>query len=307
GWYIDNFLMAGGKAIDVFAPAISYTKLAHTTSNLNRTLTSFAVIEDIKGVDVTSGTKPRIYFKKSSEANAFAGNSSANNGWKYTEATNAASPFSFDIDYNLLTSAVAQNDTIVYFVTAQDLNVPANTGANPSEGFAATSVGTILSAPATPDFYVITASPLSGNYNVGAGQVYTTLTAAVTDLNLRGVSGAVTFSLTNAAYNLSSGETFPITFYPVTGASAANTITVKPAPSNNVTFSSNNASFKIQGADYITIDGSNSGTSSKNMTILSTGTTAMVWMCANSATDGAENNVVKNCMMRGDQTTKFGI
>lgn len=307
GWYVDNLLVAGGRAIDVLTPSIKYTRLQHTSSNANRTLTNFAAIEDEKGVDVATGTAPRIYFRKTSEANAFTGNSSGNNGWKYVEAGNTTSPFSFVLDYSLLTSPVNQGDTIVYFVTAQDLNIPANTGATPFAGFAASSVNAISAAPSTPDFYVITASPMNGNYNVGAGQPYTTLSAAVTDVNLRGVSGPVTLTLTNPAYNASTGETFPITFYPVAGTSATNTVTVKPATSNSVSFTANNAVFKIQGADYIVIDGSNSGTSSRNMTINATGTTAALWMCANETNDGAENNIVKNCIIRGNALTKFGI
>ncbi|MEZ4981401.1 MAG: hypothetical protein R2769_07395 [Saprospiraceae bacterium] len=40
---------------------------------------------------------------------------------KYVEATNAASPFVFDIGLCLLNSAVTNGDIIEYFVVAQDL------------------------------------------------------------------------------------------------------------------------------------------------------------------------------------------
>jgi hypothetical protein len=307
GWYIDNFLISGAEALDVLPPSISYTPLSHIGNNLNRTLTNFANISDITGVDVLTGTKPRIYYKKKSEANAFVGNSSADNGWKYTEATNSSSPFSFTIDYSLLTATPLLNDTIQYFITAQDVNTQTNVGAYPSVGFSATAVSAITSAPTTPSSYVITAPPMSGNYNVGAGQVYTTVSQAVSDVNLRGVNGPVTLSLTNNNYSILTGETFPITFYPVAGASATNTITVKPAAATSVTFTANNAIFKIQGADNIIIDGSNNGTTSRDLTIQSTGNTGMIWLCANSATDGAEYNTVKNMILRGDLTTKFGV
>lgn len=309
GWYIDNFLIAGADPLDVFGPSISYTRIINTNLTSNRTLSSFAEITDLNGVDVSSGNKPRIFYKKSSEADAFNGNFPSVNGWKYAEATNNSSPFSFVIDYSLLTSAPVTGDTIQYFVAAQDMNTSVNVGANPAAGFEATSINAIISAPLNPESYIITAGPMSGNYNVGTGQTYTTITQAVSDINLRGVNGPVTLSLTNnsTVYNLANGETFPITFYPVIGASASNTITIKPAAGVNATISSNNASFKIQGADHIIIDGSNNGTNSRNLTLLSTGTTGIIWICANSMTDGAEHCTVKNCILSGDNTTKFGI
>ena len=40
---------------------------------------------------------------------------------------------------------------------------------------------------------------MCGNYNVGAGQTYTTLTAAVADLNLKELTCPVTLTLMDAA------------------------------------------------------------------------------------------------------------
>ena len=157
-----------GVAVDLTGPAISYTNITNTSSSANRTLTDFATITDLTGVNTTSGTKPRIYYKKSTDANAFVGNTSGDNGWKWVEATDAASPFDFTIDYSLIFGgSVTGGDLVNYFVVAQDIVSTPNVGANPSGGFVGTTVAAISSAPATPNSYNITAPPLSGDYTVG--------------------------------------------------------------------------------------------------------------------------------------------
>ena len=120
-----------GIAADFTAPSISYTALGNTATTANPTL-SGVVITDGSGINVTSGTAPRIYYKKYSDVNTFAGNTSTDNGWKWIESTTGSSPFSFTIDYSKLfggTGAVA-GDTIQYFVVAQDLASTPNVGIN---------------------------------------------------------------------------------------------------------------------------------------------------------------------------------
>jgi hypothetical protein len=161
GWAFDDIRIGE----DIAAPTISYTSLTNTTSTSNRVLNSFATITDASGVNTSGGTQPRIYYKKSTDANAFVGNTSGDNGWKYTETSNSSSPFDFTIDYSLLYggSGVGLNDVIQYFVVAQDVATPPNVGANPSDGFTATSVGSIASAP-SPNSYQIADEPLNGDY-----------------------------------------------------------------------------------------------------------------------------------------------
>ena len=154
---------------------------------------------------------------------------------------------------------------------------------------------------------------MSGTYTVGAGGNYTSLTSAVADLACVGVSGAVVLSLTDAAYN--SGETFPITITAIIGASATNTITIKPATgvNANITGSSAVAIIKLNGADYITIDGSNSAGSSRDLTIVNTNTgtsSAVIWLASvASPANGATINTIKNTIITGNAptTTFVGI
>jgi trimeric autotransporter adhesin len=138
-----------GTLNDASGPTINYTPIA--AQNCNNAPTLSAAITDASNVNTGAGTKPRLYYKKNSEANALAGNTSANNGWKYVEAANAASPFTFTINYGLLTAAPAPGDTIQYFVVAEDQAATVNVGSNQAAfpaGFCPTTVA--LTAPAFP-------------------------------------------------------------------------------------------------------------------------------------------------------------
>lgn len=144
------------------------------------------------------------------------------------------------------------------------------------------------------------------NFPEGVEAVYATITAAVADLNALGVSGWVNFLLTDASY--SSGETFPITidiaspFQPT----SSNTVTIKPdaGVATLISGSSAVAIFKLNGADYIIIDGVNAGGSS--MTIENTNSStssSVIWLATKLPSNGATNNTVKNCTIRGNSPT----
>lgn len=118
-----------GLQSDLSGPTIVYTALSNSTYCNNLPSLS-ATITDPSGVNNTT-FKPRMYYKKSSDADAFAGNTSANNGWKFVEASNTTSPFTFSFDINLLTAPPTLGDIIQYFVVAQDNVTPtANVGSN---------------------------------------------------------------------------------------------------------------------------------------------------------------------------------
>lgn len=303
---------------DLRGPDIAYTSLAnHLNNQGTRQLLSFATISDYSGVDVNHGTKPRIYYKKSTDANVFAGNGPADNGWKWAEATNSTSPFDFTMDYGLLTGGVAAHrDTIQYFVTAQENTTAAFSNANPAEGFMAASVAAITSAPYFPSQYVVgSMPPLSGVYYVGALHTspnYASITSALSDLALRGLGGPVTFALSDTVY--SSGETFPIVISEYMGASAVNTLTIKPDVGVDVIIrdSSATAVINLNGADYVTIDGSNNGSSSRNLTIVNRSvstSSAVIWAHNTSSGDSVTHNTISNVIISGDNssTTLFGI
>lgn len=159
-------------------------------------------------------------------------------------------------------------------------------------------------------------APLAGTYTIGVStkQDYSTITAAVADLNALGVSAPVTFLLTDPNY--SASETFPIVI-DIAGAqpSAVNNVTIKPnaGVAATITGSSASAIIKINGADYIIIDGSNSGGSDKNLTIQNTSTgtnTAAVWIASKGTDAGATYVTIRNCNLAAGSnsvTSTFGI
>jgi hypothetical protein len=156
---------------------------------------------------------------------------------------------------------------------------------------------------------------MTGDYLIGAGQTapnYTTLTNAIADLQNRGASGQVNFKLQND-YN-SAGEIFPIVISEFPGASASNTVTIKPDAGVTASVTgaiSSGALIKLNGADYVTIDGSNSGGNDRSLTITNTATTAptVILLTSFGAGSGATHNTIKNCnISTGTQTTiGYGI
>lgn len=284
---------------DLTPPAIVYTPLSDGTTS-NRTLT--ATVTDASGV--AQGTnKPRLYYRKHSDGSYAVDSNPAKVGDDYTWTINYA---------NVGGGSVAPGDTIKYYVAAQDSVGTPNVGTNPSGGSGANPPGT--TPPPTPNFYIIRPT-LSGTFTVGVGGNFTTITAAADTLDGVVLGGAVTFSLIDATY---PSETFPIVIPPVAGASATNTVTFRPAAgvSPTISGSSSNAIFRLNGADFVTIDGSNAGGSSRDMTIVNSNnatSTAVIWLSSLGVGQGAANNTLKNLNLAAgvDQSastsTTFGI
>src|SRR5439155_1915291 len=108
-----------------------------------------------------------------------------------------------------------------------------------------------------------------GTYTVGATGNYPTLTAAMTDLTGKIITGPILYSL-QADYS-SASETFPIVVPANGGSSSTNTITIKPASgvTTSISGSSPSAIIELLGADYVTIDGSNTnGGTTRDLTVL---------------------------------------
>ena len=157
---------------DFAGPAINYSPLLNTASVSNRSFTP-VTITDASGVNGTAGTRPRVYYKRSVDANTFNDNTSGTDGWKYAEANGGSSPFDFTIDYSLIFGGggVVLGDNIQYLVVAQDLAGTPNVGIN-SGTFATTPTSVNLIAANFPitgtiRSYTIANTALSGDYTVG--------------------------------------------------------------------------------------------------------------------------------------------
>lgn len=130
---------------------------------------------------------------------------------------------------------------------------------------------------------------------------YANISGAVGDLNSVGVSSAVTFLLLDVNYGDSgTPEDFPITINQFSGASVSSTVTFKPNTGITSTIAglSSSSIFKLNGADYVIIDGSNSGGSDKNLTIQNTNassSTAAIWFSSSGASLGSTYDTIRNC------------
>ena len=301
------------NAGDFAGPAITYTLLGNTLCTTAPTLS--ATITDLSGVNTTAGTKPRLYFKKSTDNNNFVGNTSGDNGWKFVEASNSSSPFSFTFDYSLLQSAVTGGDIIQYFVVAQDLAGTPNVGIN-SGVFAATPASVALTSAAFPitgtiNSYTILSGGLSGTVTIGATGTYTTLTGATGSLFAAINAGGLTGNLTAEILDASITETGATALNAINyGCTPPYTLTIKPASGVNTVITgtvATGAVIKLNGADNVTIDGSNNATTSRNLTIINNTTTtsgnAVIWLAAPALGNGSTNNTIKNTIIEGNAAT----
>ncbi|HNL65887.1 MAG TPA: hypothetical protein PKL81_12380, partial [Ferruginibacter sp.] len=292
------------QAGDFTGPGITYTPLGNTGCATDRTLTP-VTITDGSGVNTTAGTRPRMYFKKSTNANTFNDNTNATDGWKYVEATGAGgSPFDFTTNYALVNGGVTNGDVIQYFIVSQDNAGTPNVSIN-SGTFAAAPASVALTGAAFPiggsiNSYSI-GSPLNTDVTIGAAGTYTSLTGAgglFAAINAGGIGANITARILDASVT----ETGAIALNAITYGCAAGpfTLTIKPdaGVTTAITGSSATSLIKLNGADYVTIDGSNNGSSSRNMTITNTGTGSVVWI-GTDATAGATNNTLKNFNMVG--------
>lgn len=283
----------GGIPIDLSPPAITYTNLSNTPLTTNRTLT--ATITDASGV-AGGANKPRLYYRKTTDLNFVFDNNPSQAGNDYT----------WTIDYAAVGGgSVTTGDIIQYYVAAQDNNGVA--GTNPSGGSGSNPPGTV--APGVPNTYNIVNS-LTGTYTVGTTTgTYTTLQAAFDFVNANAVAGDIILQIQPEG-TVETG-TAQLNAVSYTGAAHWN-ITIKPAAGSTPTIASSSASpVLLNGADYVIIDGSNSGGTSRDLTISTTNisaSSALVWMQTTAGNDASTNNTLKNCNLTGNTniTTLFG-
>ncbi|QQS72346.1 MAG: T9SS type A sorting domain-containing protein [Flavobacteriales bacterium] len=269
------------------SPTIAYTALAPTCSGSARTLS--AAITDPDGVPTAGAGLPVLYWKINAGA--------------YTPATGTfISGSQYDFSFG---AGVGSGDVVSYYIVAQDNLGTANAFPKAGTGGYTSSPPASGTPPTTPSSYAIQNTLAGGTYTVGSGGAYATLTAAVAAYNTSCLGGPVTFSLISATY---PSETYPVTINGNADANAVNTLTIKPAVGVSPAFSGNNINgiLRLNGADYVTIDGSNAvaGTT-RDLTITNTntGASATVWLNSVNAGNGATNNTVKNCTIFGYSAT----
>jgi hypothetical protein len=294
-----------GVYLDGAAPIITYTNLPNTTSTANRTLS--VNITDGTGV-AGGGNSPRVYFKKTTDAVYASSACSLASGTPQNGSYNCV------IDNSLVGGGtVATGDTIQYFVVAQD--TVGNLAASPSLGFSGVNVNTVTTPPTTPNSYIISVA-YTGNYDVGTGGAFTSLT------NPGGIFEALNAGVLTGNVNINiisdlTGETGTVSLNQTTEEGAGGyTIKIQPtgAP-RSITGSSNSWIIRLADADRVTIDGSLSGGTAvgvggdpglRNLTIQNTSTTATsgAVIVMSAVSNGAQNNTVRNVNISGQDPTQ---
>ncbi|PKL85808.1 MAG: hypothetical protein CVV22_06540 [Ignavibacteriae bacterium HGW-Ignavibacteriae-1] len=250
------------KAADLLGPEIVFEKLAPTTSTDNRVLV--ATITDYTAVNKTSSA-PRLYYRAIKNTNAWVGNSSSQDGWKYATATINGDEYSFTLDYNKIYDGIEIGDVYEYFIVAQDIAPTGNIGV--SKGFFSVNpTSTSLTAENfpfyDPDNFKV-AEAIEGEITVGSGsgKDYATLTDA----------GGV-FEYLNSGILTGDVEVIISTDIPESGTIALGKLLYEGAEYYNVTFKPSEAKVKrlsgalasgsiisLVGASYVTFDGSYDG------------------------------------------------
>lgn len=320
--------------IDQTAPTVSIGTVT-APCNGSTSLTFTATITDGSAVSTATGVRPRVYYKKTTDAND-------NTGWKYVQASNITSPFSFTVDFTLLNSgSVNPGDVLQYFVTAQDsgVNVFTPNVAISSGSFAATPSSVALTSGAFPiggSPTTVTVLPCQGTVTVGTTGNYTSFTRAdgiFNALNLATLTGNLTINVVSditiedGTVGLNQLTESGVGGYKVKVQSSA------PGTPRDIASASGYAGalFRLNGADRITFYGGtgtardlvfrnpNTSTSAATFQFINDATTdtlqncviegagtsltqGTVWFSTTTGTTGNDNNVITGCDIR-DLTT----
>lgn len=281
------------KAVPVF------TNFAYTTNTCSTTSKTFSITISDASAIASGSLTPRVYYRKNlgsftSTTGTLTAGTFTNGTWTFTM------PF-------LITSG----DFIYFYVVAQ--NISGNVQAYPNAGFAATDVNTIISDSKDPlGFYY---GLLNGTYTVGNGGNFPRLTDAALAYSTEcgSVFGPVTFILTDSLYSPATGEVFPIVFTSRFGASATNSLLIKPATGNTAIVRSDTIAssvIKFANTKYFTLDGFN-GTGSGLKIYLenrANNPISAIYLAGNPPTVvGCSNGVIRNTIVNGASFINYGF
>ncbi len=293
-------------ATDVVGPVIAFTPFKNASLAATRSVTDVSIL-DPSGVNVSAGSKPRIYYRKKSNAsvdNAYNGNTNATPGWKYTEATNAVTPFAFTIDYALCNPTIVTGDTLEYFFAAQDLAVTPNVGINSA---------VIASAAATVDLQAVN-FPVTGTLNsyivaaaipaavtVGTGGTYPSISGPgglFAAVNAGVMTQNVTASIVSNLAETGANELREYTEEGVGGYRLS--IVPSAAAIDSIIGSFAGGMIRLRQADRVTIDGSFLGTGRYLVFVNNnTGTSSVIQLYDAATSNGCTDVQIKNSVIIG--------
>ena len=274
----------GGLPEDHTPPAITYTPFMNINHGNARTLT--ATITDGSGVPVAGIGLPVLYWKI---------NSGLYQGVQGVHIAGGSYNFTFG-------AGAVLGDVVSYYIVAQDNALFPNVTSYPFIGAGSFSYNppAAPTPPGTPSSYTIIQG-ISGVFHVGTGKDFATLTAAASLVNSRVLTGPVTLVLDDAAYPT---EVYPVQFNSNPGSNAVNTLTIKPnaGASPVLTTSTATGVLYLNGIDHFILDGSNNGSSGRNLKLSQTNTTTSfsygIYVVNKDGSDPATNVTIKNCTIQ---------
>jgi hypothetical protein len=293
------------NSLEGVAPTISIPVLSNATT-ANRVLSGWADIQDNSGTVAGGANGPRLYFKRSTDADVFGvSNDATGNGWKYVTATGGG-PYSFTLDYSLIYGgSVSVGDTVQYFVVAQD--AANNLASSPAGAIAAADppVQNLTSRGGVNSFSIVS-NGISGMVTVGNGGTYPSLSGAggfFAALNAAVLTGDVTVQVSSDLTETGSVilNQSPYNDYPQP------TVTLQPdnAVMRTISGTVAGALVTLNGADRVIFDGRFGG-GGRYLTLrnTSTSTSARTILFINDAC----GNTISNCIVEGASTsTSLGV
>ncbi len=273
---------------DIFSPIISFTSFNPRTGSTDNRILSVS-ISDFTGVPTSGVNQPRIWYRKSSgtpsswasTAGTLQSGSATNGTWNFT------------IDYTQVPITPAINDIFQYYVVAQDEATTPNIITDSITGVH-TDVNTQTLAPLSINSYTISRA-LSGTYNLGSGEAFTSITGAspnglFAEINNGVVVGDITINITS---DITEPGTNSLSEWFEEG-SGNYSIILQPNDATTKTIKAHNIGsslFKFYGADRVTIDGG----VGKNLRLQNTNATINACKPVIEFNQGSTNCAIKNC------------
>ncbi len=150
---------------------------------------------------------------------------------------------------------------------------------------------------------------LNGSYTIGKTNCdFVSITAANNYLNFSGITGPVIFNLADTLYSNTNGETFPITFRNIKGASSTNTIRIKPLSGiiSKISGQTNQPLIIFDNSRNFILDGQDTfNSNNKSLIIRNSGASGSA--CLNLLNDAISNTIQFVEFQQSSSSTSIGI
>jgi hypothetical protein len=274
--------------------AFPFTSIA-TQEPASQSLINSNVAGDITGLhNPTPGNQRYFRFTPPALVGSFTSPLTVTNLGATTVTLNWNDDFSNELSYSVLRSTDQVNWTPAALLPANSNRTQLTGLSNNTLYYFKVMAHTEGGASSELSTSATTACTMNGTYQIGSGGDYLTLTDAMQNLRLRGVTGSVIFEI-NSSYDGAS-ERFPIypprlSSIPCGTSTAGFQLTVRPHASQSaVTLpaSSDSAVFYLDSVTYFRLDGRAGGTGNSNALTLSNNRAAPIISLLNSSNNTFE-------------------